>query len=476
MRQSRWLELLKGYDITILHHPGKERIIMDFVTGLPLTLGKYDSVWVIMDRFAKSTHFILEQMETKLKLSTAFHSQIDDLRLEFAMSPSPILCDHEQGSRDCDVKPLCPWRSQEKGDSWKFFSVKFMWDVCQHDLSFLGRDKLVSGTTCSLIIVGATPPVQGPCVRFQTSGSSPVPFMEPSRFVTPPISASATMMIESIQHARQGSGTKRSHFQALVERVLHMVLEVVRARSGSQASGDPRQFYVIRSRSEAKASDVVKERSQAYPELRVDLPWYSLNKANVKNKYSLPRINDLFDQLQDECEASFQKLRELLTSTLMLALPKKERVIAYASRQLKVHEKNYPTHDLELAEVVFVLKLWRHYLYGMHYEVFTDHHILRYLFSHPNLNIRQSRLSELLKDYDITILYHLGKANVVADALIWKTPSMGSLAFLKVEKRPLTLEVRSLARHVVRLDIFAPRHVLAFVEARSTLMDHIRAH
>ncbi|KAG5581553.1 hypothetical protein H5410_052180 [Solanum commersonii] len=299
---------------------------------------------------------------------------------------------------------------------------------------------LLEGTTCFLIIVGATPPVQGPCVGFQTSGSSPVPFMAPSRSITPPISSSATMFegttgvkaydfligfvvqlgyLRGIRVAKewwrsvlarrpvgspilgweqftkcrdefdrldQGSLSfskyathfyELSHYAissiptefericqlvkgvfnmldrvaaprglvsrvsstvihpegrlvhaaiqstndvggprpsetcqgthsgssgvwtynkgfpmralstvklishatcstpALVEQILCMVLEVVRARSGTQASGDPRQFYVIPSRSEAEASDVVKERSQAYPELRVDLPWYS---------------------------------------------------------------------------------------------------------------------------------------------------------------------------------------------------------
>ncbi|WMV41372.1 hypothetical protein MTR67_034757 [Solanum verrucosum] len=93
------------------------------------------------------------------------------------------------------------------------------------------------------------------------------------------------------------------------------------------------------------------------------------------------------------------------------------KVIAYASRQPKVHEKNYLTHDLELAAVVFSLKIWRHYLYGVHVDVFTDHKSLQYVFSQKDLNIRQQMWLELLKDYDMSVLYHPGKANVVADAL-----------------------------------------------------------
>jgi len=99
------------------------------------------------------------------------------------------------------------------------------------------------------------------------------------------------------------------------------------------------------------------------------------------------------------------------------------KIIIYASRQLKNHEKNYPTHDLELAAVVFALKIWRHYLYRVNVDVFTDHKSLQYIFKQKELNLRQRRWLELLKDYDIDILYHPGKANVVANSLSRK--SMG---------------------------------------------------
>ena len=92
-------------------------------------------------------------------------------------------------------------------------------------------------------------------------------------------------------------------------------------------------------------------------------------------------------------------------------------MIAYGSRQLKVHEKNYPTHNLELAVIVFALKIWRHYLYGEKFELFSDHKSLKYLFSQKELNMRQRRWMELLKDYDFSLQYHSSKANVVADAL-----------------------------------------------------------
>ena len=93
-------------------------------------------------------------------------------------------------------------------------------------------------------------------------------------------------------------------------------------------------------------------------------------------------------------------------------LMQEKQVIAYGSRQLKPHELNYPTHDLELVAIVFALKIWRHYLYGEKFELFSDHKSLRYLFSQKELNMRQRRWMELLKDYDFTLQYHPGKAKI----------------------------------------------------------------
>ena len=94
-----------------------------------------------------------------------------------------------------------------------------------------------------------------------------------------------------------------------------------------------------------------------------------------------------------------------------------QRVIAYASRALRQHEENYATHDLELAAVVHALKIWRHYLLGNPVHIYSDHKSLKYIFTQSELNLRQRRWLELIKDYDMEIHYHPGKANVVADAL-----------------------------------------------------------
>ena len=103
------------------------------------------------------------------------------------------------------------------------------------------------------------------------------------------------------------------------------------------------------------------------------------------------------------------------------------KVIAYASRQLRPHEKSYPVHDLELAAVVFALKIWRHYLYGETFQIFTVHKSLKYLMSQKDLNMRQRRWVELLKDYECTLEYHTGKANIVADALSRKSSRVANL-------------------------------------------------
>ncbi|KAK1602293.1 hypothetical protein QYE76_008142 [Lolium multiflorum] len=145
----------------------------------------------------------------------------------------------------------------------------------------------------------------------------------------------------------------------------------------------------------------------------------------------------------EECEKSFQTLKEKLTTAPVLAVPEvgkdytvycdaskhglgcvlmqDRKVISYGSRQLRPHEVNYPTHDLELAAVVFALKTWRHFLYGAKCELYTDHKSLKYFFTQKELNMRQKRWLELIKDYDLTINYTPGKANVVADALSRKS-------------------------------------------------------
>jgi hypothetical protein len=156
-------------------------------------------------------------------------------------------------------------------------------------------------------------------------------------------------------------------------------------------------------------------------------PIACLLKNDTKFDWS-PKCNEAFEQLkvllttapvlaQLDIEKPFDVYYDTSGSGLRCVLIQEGRVIAYASRQLRRHEEHYPTHDLELVAVVNALKIWHHYLLGNTCHLYTDHKSLKYIFTQSELNMRQRRWLELIKDYDLEIHYHPGKANVVADAL-----------------------------------------------------------
>ncbi|KAJ3680982.1 hypothetical protein LUZ60_015471 [Juncus effusus] len=193
----------------------------------------------------------------------------------------------------------------------------------------------------------------------------------------------------------------------------------------------------------------------------------------------------------EKCQKSFEELKKKLVSAPVLVVPElgKEfsvysdaslqglgcvlmqgkNVIAYALRQLKPYEENYPTHDLELAAVVFALKIWRHYLYGERYNMFTDHKSLKYIFSQKELNLRQRRWLELMKDYDINIEYHPGKANVVADALSRKWYATMSACI--VYDRCILDDLRKMD---IELVLPGDDAILASLVIRPSLLDEVR--
>nr|GEZ23857.1 putative reverse transcriptase domain-containing protein [Tanacetum cinerariifolium] len=200
-----------------------------------------------------------------------------------------------------------------------------------------------------------------------------------------------------------------------------------------------------------------------------------LKKEELYAKFSkcefwIPKVQFLGHVIDNQ---AFQLLKQKLCSAPILALPEgskdfiiyydasnkglgavlmqRENVISYASRQLKIHEKNYTTHDLELGAVVFALKTWRYYLYGTKCTVITNRKSLQHILDQKELNMRQRQWLELLSDYDCDIHYHPGKTNVVADALSRK-------------ERELPLRVRAL---VMTIGLDLPRQILnAQTEAR----------
>jgi hypothetical protein len=190
---------------------------------------------------------------------------------------------------------------------------------------------------------------------------------------------------------------------------------------------------------------------------------------------------------REACEKAFHTLRQHLTSAPVLVQPdnskpfevffdasgtglgsvlmQEGRVIAYASRALGPHEINYPTHDLELAAVVHALKIWRHYLMGNRCNILTDHKSLKYIFTRSNLNMRPRRWLELIKDYDLEVHYHPGKANVVAGALSRKVHC--NHLELEPVSDPLCEEMRRLNLQVVE------QGNLYALAAQSNLYDRI---
>ncbi|KAJ0853490.1 putative nucleotidyltransferase, Ribonuclease H [Helianthus annuus] len=162
---------------------------------------------------------------------------------------------------------------------------------------------------------------------------------------------------------------------------------------------------------------------------------------------SLP---DSTDDFVVYCDASHQGLG--------CVLMQREKVIAYASRQLKVHEKYYTTHDLELGAVVFALNIWRHYLYGTMCTKFTDHKSLQHIFNKKRIKHAPMRWVELLNDYDCKIKYHPGKANVVADALSRKE----RVKTLRVRALELTIQMNFTTRvHDAQLEALKPENIQA---------------
>ncbi|XP_061347001.1 uncharacterized protein LOC133292588 [Gastrolobium bilobum] len=150
-------------------------------------------------------------------------------------------------------------------------------------------------------------------------------------------------------------------------------------------------------------------------------------------------------------------------------LMQERKVVAYASRQLRPHEENYHTYDIELAAVVFTLKIWGHFLYGATFTVYIDHKSLKYLFYQKELNMRQRRWMKFLKDYEFDLQYHPGKVNVVADALRRKTTSVASMMIAEYE---LIEKFRDLRISVTPLET---SYFMATVEVRNSLMERVKA-
>lgn len=185
---------------------------------------------------------------------------------------------------------------------------------------------------------------------------------------------------------------------------------------------------------------------------RLAAPMTALTRKGVKFEWT------------DKCQQAFEELKTRLTTALVLSLPQEgvpfevycdasrvvlgcvlmqeHKVITYGSRQLKPHEQNYPTHDLELTAVIFAPKSWQHYLLGKKFVVYTDHKSLQYIFTQRDLNLRQRRWVEYLQMFDFTLSYTPGKGNVVVDALSRKGKAEVSMREWKLMEQLAVLHVQ----------------------------------
>ncbi|MCO5591460.1 hypothetical protein L7F22_045443 [Adiantum nelumboides] len=157
----------------------------------------------------------------------------------------------------------------------------------------------------------------------------------------------------------------------------------------------------------------------------------NLLKKRVKINWK-PEHQEKFDDLKQYVTTApclklldFDQPFEVVTDASGIAiggvLMQEGRPVAFTSRKLRIHERNYPTHDLELLAIVHALKLWRHYLLGRRFQLVTDHKSLKWIFAPTTLNMRQRRWIELLQEYNFEIIYRTGKENSVADALSRKS-------------------------------------------------------
>jgi hypothetical protein len=208
---------------------------------------------------------------------------------------------------------------------------------------------------------------------------------------------------------------------------------------------------------------------------RIAKPMTELLKKGVKFDWG-QKCEDVFHTLrrhlttapmlgQHDNTKSFDVYCDALGTGLGCVLMQDNRVIAYASRALRPHEQNYPTHDLELAVVVHALKIWRHYLMGAHCNIYIDHKSLKYIFTQADLNMRQRRWLELIKDYDLEVHYHPDKANVVVDALSRKA----QCNCLTIDSNVTTLcdELRKL-----NMEVVSPG-TLEYISVEPTLQEQI---
>ncbi|GJU13193.1 putative nucleotidyltransferase, ribonuclease H [Tanacetum coccineum] len=381
-----------------------DEISMDFVTGLPTTQKRYDAIWVVVDRLTKSAHFLPIQKNYGISKLAEIFQQDSKLGNSFlvpvqAFHPSNLWSvreDHSDFGRY--VEGLCFGMTEELNVlGSRASSVPIHWSFEDFG-NVLEKFRIVLDASSELSQIHDV--FHGPGIHFwivrESREKQSFPFCGDS-FGSITQRREATMETEESMRAR----FDEPYFPRVLDMLVIVFIDDILFTPNGIIM-DPSKVEAITKWPRPTTVTETGERQESFKELK----WRLVSDPIL----TLPSGS-----------GGFQVYSDASKKGLGCVLMQHGKVIAYASRQLKPYEVNYPTHDLELAAVVFALKIWRHYLYGEACDIFTDHKSLKYIFTQRELNMRQRRWLELLKDYDTNIQYHPGKANVVADALSRKS-------------------------------------------------------
>nr|GEY58238.1 hypothetical protein [Tanacetum cinerariifolium] len=361
-----------------------EVIAMDYVTKLPWSSSGHDTIWVIEDRLTKSAHFLPMREDYKMeRLARLYLNEI----VARHYVPISIISDRDSRftSRHCMVESvvhqLCGLRWEKKSYADK-------------------RRKLLEFSVGDYVLLKVSP-WKG-VVRFEKKRKLAPRFIGPFKIIE-----KVGLVAYRLDFPEELNGVHDTFHvsnlkKCLADPTLQVHLDEIRVDAKLNSVEVPveileREFKKLK---HSRIAIVKKCKTFDWGEKQ------KLAFQILKDKLCNASVQALPDGLED-----FVVYCDAFEIGLGCVLMQRGKVIAYASKQLKIHKNNYTTHDLELGVVVFALTIWRHYLYGTKSVIYTDHKSLQRIFSQKKLNMQQRRWIELFSDYD------LGKANVVADAL-----------------------------------------------------------
>nr|GEU88327.1 putative reverse transcriptase domain-containing protein [Tanacetum cinerariifolium] len=376
MRQRRWLELLSDYDCGIRYHPGKANVVADALSrkerSKPLRVRA-----LVMTIGLNLPKQILNAQSEARKEENFINEDLQGMINKLEPRADGTLCLNNRSWIPCfgDLRALIMHESHKSK-----YSIHPGSDKMYQDLKKLYWWPNIKAEIATYVSKCLT------CAKVE------IEYQKPSGLLR----AELFNRIGTLEWDNLKLGGMLCVERKRVDRLRRTKIEFIKDWASPKTPTEIRSFLGL--------AGYYRRFIEGF--LKIARPMTKLTRKSMK-----------FDWGEKE-EVAFQLLKQKLW--LGAVLMQKEKVIAYASRQLKVHEKNYTTHDLELGAVVFALKMWRHYLYGTKCVVFTDHKSLQHILDQKELNMRQRHWLELLSDYDCEIPYHSGKANVVADALIRK--------------------------------------------------------